>query len=147
MIRRRHDWPERLHDYLDSIRGKSFVWGAEDCCLVPANCVQAMTGVDPAAWFRGRYETALGAVRLLREFSGGGLLRETGEKIARDMGWPEIDRSYIQRGDYALISNPPDDESGLDCGMSICVGPKLVVMSVSGLAWVPISRAIKAWRV
>ncbi len=45
-------------------------WGEFDCCLMPADLVLAVRGIDPGAPWRGRYDTALGCARLLQREGG-----------------------------------------------------------------------------
>ena len=70
---RRVDWELQLHDYLNRCSSCAFAWGEHDCALFAAGGVLAMTGVDPAATFRGRYRTAIGSVRALRRYGTGTL--------------------------------------------------------------------------
>lgn len=147
-MRRRQDWPERLNNYLAEIRRQEFAWGSLDCCLLAANIVNAMTDEDPGWWFRGTYSNALGAVKQLRIFSGGGVV-ETMEKMAATYGWPEISVLRAQRGDPMLITGVVPETAGtaLDLAIGVCIGHRAVVMSDKGLAAVPIKRATRAWRV
>ena len=64
------DWPERLADMIEQRRSEPFAWGANDCCLFPADVVRAMTGFDFAAAWRGQYDSAIGAQRQLDEAGG-----------------------------------------------------------------------------
>lgn len=66
-ICRYHDWRSRLSAYLYEIAHKPFVWGEHDCALFAAGAVQAMTGQDFAANYRGRYKTFRGGLRHLRK--------------------------------------------------------------------------------
>ena len=61
------DWRSRLLRYLEEVRTRDLEYGLFDCCLFAAGAVEAMTGTDLAADFRGRYTTALGAKRVLRQ--------------------------------------------------------------------------------
>lgn len=69
------DWEDRLRTYLDRVEEEPFRWGTHDCALFGADCVNAMCGIDPAAGFRGTYDTARGAAEVLRERAEGTLLR------------------------------------------------------------------------
>lgn len=52
-----------------------FAWGSHDCALFSASAVNAMCGVDPAAAFRGTYDTQRGAAEALKEHGEGTLLK------------------------------------------------------------------------
>lgn len=144
-MNRRHDWPERLNAYLDSIRYREFTWEALDCCTMPMSAIRAMTDEDPAWWFRGQYTTGAGAIRCLRKFAGG-LIETTIEKLAAHYGWEEIGFAYMQRGDLVIVRDVEGD-GGLDVGLGICIGRHVAVMSDKGLAAIPMKRALRAWRI
>jgi hypothetical protein len=60
------DWETRLAAFLEPLRLRAFAWGKHDCCIFTAGAVEAMTGVDAMAEFRGRYSTQIGAKRARR---------------------------------------------------------------------------------
>ncbi len=68
---KRSDFAERLHAAVAARRGQPFQWGENDCALFACDLVEAATGVDYAAPFRGRYRTAAGAARALKRFVAG----------------------------------------------------------------------------
>ncbi len=144
ILSRRHDWPARLHESVDAARGRPFVWGGADCCLFACDCILAMTGVDPAAHFRGRYKSAAGARRSLQAFAGAGLAA-TVERITRELAMPEIPPLMAQRGDVVLIAAP---ECPPEClALAICCGGRIAAQGPDGLTLIPLARALRAWRV
>ncbi|MEJ5079806.1 DUF6950 family protein [Ochrobactrum sp. MYb379] len=66
-IKRYHDWRTRLSAYLYEVAHKPFQWGVHDCALFAAGAVEAMTGEDFAADYRGKYKTLIGGLRKLRK--------------------------------------------------------------------------------
>lgn len=60
-------WQARLGVWLASTARMPFAPGSHDCALFAAGAVQAITGVDLAADWRGRYRTLRGGVRVLRK--------------------------------------------------------------------------------
>lgn len=66
-IVRYHDWRTRLSAYLHEVAPASFEWGRHDCALFAAGAVEAMTGHDFAAEYRGRYKTLIGGLRHLKK--------------------------------------------------------------------------------
>ena len=56
-LQRRADWRPRLTEYLARVAGARFRPGQHDCALFAAGAVEAMTGHDPAAEWRGTYRT------------------------------------------------------------------------------------------
>ena len=67
------DWQTRLAAYFDENAGRPHQYGAFDCALFVAGAVEAMTGKDFGAPFRGKYRSAAGSIRALREFGAGDL--------------------------------------------------------------------------
>lgn len=67
-------WRGRLATYLAATATVEFRPGAHDCALFAAGAVQAMTGVDPAAAWRGRYTTLVGGLRVIKRDGHGGML-------------------------------------------------------------------------
>jgi hypothetical protein len=96
-IFRCQDWEERLALYLDRINEVGFAWGRHDCALFAADCVNAMTGVDPAERYRGKYDTARGAAEALRLYGAGTLL-----KTMKSIFW-QVSVSHAQRGDVVML--------------------------------------------
>ncbi|WP_295560634.1 hypothetical protein [uncultured Sphingomonas sp.] len=134
-MQRHAGWETALHDYLAALSGAVFVWGRLDCALFAAGAVEAMTGVDPAADFRGRYSTPNGAVRALRRY-GAGTLEAT---IAARFG--EIRTAFARRGDLVLV----------DGMVGVCVGADAVFIGETdgeaGLVRFPRTSWQKAWAV
>lgn len=64
---RREDWRSGLARFVERARSIPFEWGQHDCALFAAAAIEAMTGVDLASGWRGRYRSAAGAARLLRQ--------------------------------------------------------------------------------
>ena len=129
---RRHDWPERLADFMDDVREEPFAFGTHDCCQFAAKAVEAMTGENPAApW---AYDGEWGAKALL-DANGGveGL-------VTLALGAP-VHPSRMQRGDVALA----DLEHGPTAG--ICTGNAIAFPAAVGVIFHPRSVARLAWRV
>lgn len=101
------DWPTRLQSYLVAAARRPFVWGQFDCILFGAGAVAAMTGVDPAATWRGTYRTPKGAARVLT--------RAGFADVAAPLSalFPAVSRAMARPGDLALF--PVAD------GLAVCV--------------------------
>jgi putative hemolysin len=63
---RRPDWRARLVDYLGRQAAAKFRPGTCDCGLFAAGAVEAMTGFDPAARWRGKYRTLAAGFALVQ---------------------------------------------------------------------------------
>jgi hypothetical protein len=143
-LTRRDDWASRLMATVEAERSRPFVWGTADCCLFVADCILAMTGVDPAAAFRGFYHSAHGARRCLKNYCGGGL-EALAEQIAAEQRLPEILPTMAQRGDAVLLEayeRPPEYRA-----LGICLGASIAAQGPQGLSLEPMSRALRAWRI
>ncbi|APJ15152.1 hypothetical protein KAM344_17450 [Aeromonas caviae] len=103
---RRPDWQRQLITTIEAARVRPFVWGENDCCLFVADCCMAASGVDPAAVYRGRYTTAIGAQRVLNKEHG---------SIAAvlDAHFPRIEPALAQRGDPVVFDGPLGQTAGV----------------------------------
>jgi hypothetical protein len=134
-MKRYEDWPQRLVAAIEAARGRPFAWGAMDCCLFAADVVLAMTGVDYAAGFRGRYDSRAGAVALLG--ARGGL-----EAVATSaLGEPLPTTLMAQRGDVVMVRSPEGPALG------VCEGVMAWFAGPDGVVPRPMREAVKAWRV
>ena len=139
---RRPDWQQALGAFLAAKAGRRFEWGCWDCCLFVADAIEAMTGVDIAASFRGEYRTYRDALKLMRRRCGDWPLEITVEKVAEEYGMAEIAVARAQRGDMVLASNG----RRLVMGIVALNGRELIVLS-HRLMRAPMSAARRAWRV
>ena len=109
-----------------------FAWGSNDCCLFAADWVLAATGRDIAADYRGRYSTALPALRFVEV--GGGV-----EAMIERAGGTPVHPSLARRGD--VIAR----DVGNGIGLGVCVGALAAFVGKDGLRFVDFSNA-SCWR-
>lgn len=100
------DWEAALSEYINVMRHAPFEYGVNDCCMFAAGAVEAMTGVDAMAEFRGKYDSALSAAKALRDIGQGSL------EATIDAKFSEVAISQAKRGDIALF----DDSLGIVAG-------------------------------
>lgn len=127
------DWQQRLLDEFKAASERPFVWGQSDCCLFAADCVMAQSDIDPAASYRGSYDSALGARKAL--------LRQHGDiEAAFAAALQEVSPAMVQRGDVVTFDGPLGVTAGIYWAGSIWA------MSESGLVQLnsPIRRAWRA---
>lgn len=129
------DWRQRLVGYLHQARATPFAYGRHDCTLFAADAVQAMTGEDLAAPFRGRYTTLTGGLRVLRK---AGFADNTAMVASL---FAECAPIMAQPGDLAAIKTDAGDALG------VVQGEAVYVLGPSGLSLVPITSAHRAFRV
>lgn len=132
------DWRARLARELDRQRATAFAWGQQDCVLgLAAGAVQAMTGEDLARAWRGRYRSAAGALRALREAGYPGL----GAALADHL--PEISPDYADIGDLALVATdaPPGE------ALAIFDASGLIAMTEQGHGRIARTHALRAFKI
>lgn len=132
---RLENWPQILADFI-AAADRPFRWGSWDCGLMAADCILAMTGIDIAAEFRGRYTTARGARRVMR-----GSMAEMMARVSSAYGMPEVMATLARRGDMVMVDTPLGDALG------ICVGTRVACAGPNGLTLLPLSAARRAWRI
>ena len=125
------DWAPRLNDYLRGVQEKAFEYGSHDCCTLAAGAVEAMTGEDPMAEFRGQYATREEADEALQIIGAGTLYRTLRKKFGKP-----VDGCRGRKGDIAFHEGA--------CG--IVLGRFAVVIGEEGLATVGIRQLDRAFR-
>jgi hypothetical protein len=127
-------WERLLAAAIDTARAKPFVWGVHDCPTFAFEVRMILTGgEDIAAFWRGRYTSALGGERVMRRL-GWASLEEMGRSL---LGEPRPSVLLARRGDIVLA------ETGL--GFGICTGASAVGMAPEGLMTVPLTSCRLAW--
>jgi hypothetical protein len=137
------DWPRRLERFLVEACGREFHYGAWDCSLFVADAVQAMTGTDIAAPFRGRYASYRDALQLARSESPRKSLRSFLAQALTKSGLSEIAVPFAQRGDVLLLKR------SRDCSLGILSlnGKDILAAAETGYTRLPFHLALRAWRV
>jgi len=136
------DWERRLGECLAAAAEKPFQWGSFDCALSACDCIQAITGIDPAAEIRGTYSTAEQVRKLFVEH--GGTLESLATFFASRLEMPEVGPFYAHRGDVVLVNNETPDRALAIVDFS---GRFARCASENGLARLAMKRWIRAWRV
>lgn len=127
---RLENWPSLLTEFIESRREMPFLWGTSDCCLFAADAVQAITGTDFAAQWRGTYSDARGALAHI-EAAGG---------VPALVPFEEIEPGYAQRGDVVML-----DMDGRDV-LAVHLGNVIAGQGPEGVTFVLNNAAVKAWR-
>jgi hypothetical protein len=129
---RRSTWEADLSAYLIGMADARFAYGQIDCALFAAGAVEAMTGEDPAARFRGKYKTMRGSLSALSKL-GSGTLEATLDAMFSEKPVP-----FAGRGDLVFH----DGSVGVVVG-----GDALFLAQDGGLTRVPRASWLKAWSV
>src|SRR5579875_1052465 len=112
-LKRTQHWVTReLDAYLRDTASKPFAWGSNDCCLFAANAIEAMTGVDIADDFRGKYTDEASAFALIKLVTGGSTVADAAAYCANKHGlkeWLNKDGKPTPlralRGDLVVVDN------------------------------------------
>jgi hypothetical protein len=131
-------WQHRLTAYLSSVAALPFEAGKLDCALFTAGAVAAMTGVDHARGWRGKYRS-LAKGRKVLEKAG------FADHVALAASlYPEVAPIMAQEGDIAVV---PAEDGEIGFALGIVQGPMIYVMGHTGLTLVPLTSATRAFRV
>jgi hypothetical protein len=130
------DWEPRLVDCLGQASGKPFKAGHHDCALFVAACVEAMTGTDLAAEWRGRYRTIRGGIARLRRAG------HADHVACVASMFEEVLPTYARRGDIGVV----DGTDGFGA-LGIVQGEGVYVLTESGLGIQPRRKLKRAFQV
>lgn len=138
-LTRRPDWQSRLSAYIVAAAHRPFQYGVQDCGLFVAGAIEAMTGVDVAAELRG-YRNRTQAYDAIRRVCGRRRMDAVADHLARQFGIEEIPPAFAQRGDAV------QRQAG-SLGIVAMHGTELLTPYKDGLLRLPMSRALRAWRI
>lgn len=135
-LERLPDWQPRLRAYLMGVGEQALVAGQHDCALFGAGGVEAETGVDLAADWRGRYATFAGGKRILRRAGFADHIALIGEHL------PEVAVQFARPGDIAIVPTENGDAVGIVQGSSV-----YVLTPTGRIGLVSIMRAARVFKV
>jgi len=122
---RRPDWDIRFNEYLIAVRDREFRYGVHDCCIFAADAIHEMTGVDPMAEFRGRYDSVETGRQALREIGAGTLLKTLYKKFGKP-----LPGAFGCKGDLAWYNG----------ALGIVLGPQAIFIGIDGYKLVPLAK-------
>jgi len=128
-------WELALVDAVEGARDRPFQWGVHDCATWAFDVRLALTGIDSADAWRGKYRTEKGATRMLR-LLGCKTVKDLADSILGDALPTAL---FAQRGDIVL--------GGPEQALGVCIGSDALFLQPSGLVALPIRNCLKAWRV
>jgi hypothetical protein len=130
-------WEGRLITYLNTVRSRPYKSSELDSAMFPAGAVFEMTGVDHAAAFRGKYKTIRAGKAMLKR-QGVADYVELAAKLFDEHPSPLM----AQRGDLVAV---PHDDGVISLG--IVQGERVYMMGLNGLVMVPVTQAVRAFKV
>ncbi|HEV2324566.1 MAG TPA: hypothetical protein VGS10_11505 [Terracidiphilus sp.] len=143
-LKRLKNWDtQAYHDFLVSAASTHFVWGEFDCSLFAADGIKAITGVDIADDFRGKYSDQASAFALIKSVTGGSTVADAAAYCAKKHGLTErVHPLMAQRGDLVVFHGQTGD---LVAGLVHLSGRHIVAVGDKGLYRFPISAVQRAW--
>jgi hypothetical protein len=144
-IQRHLHWATRhYHTFLLDRAASKFSWGQHDCALFAADGVRAITGVDIAAAFRGRYDDEASALAAIKEITGGETVEDAAAWCASKHGLPELPFPLMaQRGDLCTVA----DGGRVIAGLIHLSGRHIVCAGADHLHRISITSIRRAWHV
>ena len=136
---RLYDWQLRFESFMAARFADKFVWGTNDCCIFAADCVQALTGQDPAPPELRLHRSQAQAADVLSAWGGV-------QRIARAVLGPPVPAAQASVGDIVLVSMP-DPTGTPQKALAVCNGTVAMAPSSLGLVPVAMAGAICAWKV
>lgn len=133
---RYRDWEARLVAYLTSVSRRAFKPGAHDCAQFTGGAIEAMTGVNPAKAYAGRYASIKSGVRAARRAGF-----DDHVAVAASL-YKEVHPAFAHTGDIGVVDG--DDGFG---ALGIVQGEGVYVVGPSGLGIVSRSKMKRAFRV
>jgi hypothetical protein len=143
LVKREHWLTQEFHDFLMARRDIPFAWGTNDCATFCADAIEAITGTDIAAEFRGRYENELGALKAIKAVAGGSTLADAAVFCAQKHGLVEYQFPLLaKRGDLVLVKNGDGREIAAIVSLD---GRYVVSPGDNGLVRFSILDVTRAW--
>jgi hypothetical protein len=139
-MKRVENWPTLLTAYIEERREVPFTWGKADCCLFAADWVRLATDLDPAADLRGKYDSALGARRIIKRRGG---LAAMVARALTPLGFREVALSLATRGDIIVRDSGDGDCAG------VVLGKQSAFVGRDGLRFIQtnLQADARAWRI
>lgn len=130
---RREDWPTVLDGEIGAARAGVFEWGVKDCATWAFDVRRAMTGIDDAVHWRGKYKTAKGAARQILRLG----FADLREGATFYLGPPLATAFLAQRGDVVFARD----------ALGLCIGATAIFIAPEGCTEIPLGECLAAWRV
>lgn len=134
-IQRYSDWDIRMFEFFKHRRNIPYNPGKNDCALLCADHIMAITGIDLAREWRGMYGSEEEYNKILE--AAGGL-----DALVTSVLGESVPRLLARRGDILLAKFKNNDSLG------VCLGSTIAFLTKEGLDMTYSRRlAIKGWRV
>jgi hypothetical protein len=111
---------------------------ANNCGFFACDWIMKLTGIDPAAEYRPKVNSALSARHVI-DAAGG--IEQIASAAAKVHGWPECPVAYARRGDVVTI------KIAGDIALGVCMGARSVYAGPHGVVSIATTECHKAWRI
>ena len=130
------DWRPRLRAFLAAQANAPFVMGDMDCGALAGGAIEAMTGENPHAKVAGKYKTMTGALRALKRLGHEDHVAYAAS-VLEELKNP-LEAAF---GDIAVVNSPDGPALG------VVTGPHIEVRAPGGRGVVPLTDAVRAFRI
>jgi hypothetical protein len=137
-LKRLPGWRSALFAAIEAHRRCPLDYGTHDCALLAADSVLAMTGVDLAARFRGRYAS---------EAEARALLAAEGFADVADVAAAHFETTTTLRARVGDLAALPSAAADSELVLGVVTGSVVQVFAPQGVGAVSLRRAIRAYRV
>lgn len=134
-LHRVSDWYSRLFNLIIEKEHQPFKFGKNDCTLFGADVVLAITGVDLAASYRGKYRSLKGGMKLLKADG------YTSNVDYLEKNFPETSLAFANAGDLCLI-NTEEGEA-----IAVLTGTVATGIGPNGLVRFPLEKISRTFKV
>lgn len=137
-------WEHRLAAALSDEASRPFEWGVADCLCLIGNAAQAVIGVDPMSSYRGRYQTEMGARRVLLRAGFASL------QAALAAQFEDIGPSLARRGDCGLVETGiagAEHAAVVVCGAELMGKSRPASPGGTGITIISRNRLVRAFRI
>lgn len=131
-----------LAQYIDAVLSKPWAWGRTDCCFFAGDWILSVTERDPLGPYRGTYDSAPAALRLIRARRG--LVRMVGAEMSR-CGFARAEAA--NDGDIAVLRHEVDsDDAVAGAAVVIRMGSWWLARAKDGIVGME-APTLAVWRV
>ena len=129
------NWQSNLSALIEAKRKEPFAFGSFDCSLWAGMAIEAVNGVDIYSPYVGRYSTALGALKKLKQIDK---VSKPIEVFDKNLGERQP-IAFAKKGDIVFTSNPdidiqlPDDFDTFGPVLGVCYGQNSIFVGEAGL--------------
>lgn len=131
------DWDTRLADLSTVQLEVAPEWGSTDCLLTVGEAMEAVTGTNPLAKFKGKYTTEQGAAKLMRRHK----CKTVEDVFEKYLKLIPVGRLSARRGDVGVMVIQGQLAAGYFTNHGFAVKQE------SGLGFFPVTEVKTAFRV